>query len=119
LIGIADIFCLPELIAMSLKHPQAPLCSSFMLKELEKVKIELFDRVQPDEDGNDINVMQVMIYQEGLPDSYLEFKGDEDIVSRIRPVTGCLSRSSVNAFAMVSRRSCLEATTSIVPVSDE
>ena len=58
------------------------------IKELfglgEKVKIELFDRVQPDEEGNDINVVQVMIYQEGLPDSYLEFKGDEDIVSRIR-----------------------------------
>jgi hypothetical protein len=44
----------------------------------EKVKIELFERVQPDEEGNDINVVQVMIYQEGLPDSYLEFKGDEE-----------------------------------------
>jgi hypothetical protein len=26
----------------------------------------------------------VKYYQEGLPDAYLEFEGDEDIVSRIR-----------------------------------
>lgn len=50
----------------------------------EKVKIELFDRTLPDEDGNDIDVVQVMVYQEGLPDSYLEFEGEENIVSRIR-----------------------------------
>ncbi len=50
----------------------------------EKVKIELFERSLPDDDGNDIDVVQVMVYQEGLPDSYLEFEGDDDIVSRIR-----------------------------------
>jgi hypothetical protein len=33
---------------------------------------------------DDVDVVQVMIYQEGLPDAYLEFEGDEDIVSRIR-----------------------------------
>ncbi len=50
----------------------------------DKVKIELFDRTLPDDDGNDVDVVQVMIYQEGLPDAYLEFEGDESIVSRIR-----------------------------------
>ncbi|EKF9276409.1 hypothetical protein O1B68_002150 [Vibrio cholerae] len=50
----------------------------------DKVKIELFDRTLPDDDGNDVDVVQVMIYQEGLPDAYLEFEGDENIVSRIR-----------------------------------
>ncbi len=50
----------------------------------DKVKVELFDRSLPDDDGNDVDVVQVMIYQEGLPDAYLEFEGDEDIVSRIR-----------------------------------
>jgi hypothetical protein len=50
----------------------------------EKVKIELFDRTMPDDYGNGVDVVQVMIYQEGLPDSYLEFEGDENIVSRIR-----------------------------------
>lgn len=49
----------------------------------DKVKLELFERTMPDEEGNDIDVVQVMVYQEGLPDSYLEFEG-EDIVSRIR-----------------------------------
>lgn len=49
----------------------------------EKVKLEIFERVMPDEEGNDVDVMQVMVYQEGLPDSYLEFQG-EDIASRIR-----------------------------------
>lgn len=50
----------------------------------EKIKIELFDRTMPDDDGNDVDVVQVMVFQEGLPDSYLEFEDDENIVSRIR-----------------------------------
>jgi len=50
----------------------------------EKVKIEFFERTLPDDDGNDVDVVQVMVYQEGLPDSYLEFEGEENIVSRIR-----------------------------------
>ncbi len=50
----------------------------------EKVKIELFERTLPDDDGNDIDVVQVMVYQEGLPDAYLEFKGEDELVSRIR-----------------------------------
>ncbi len=49
----------------------------------DKVKLELFERTMRDEDGNDVDVVQLMVYQEGLPDSYLEFEG-EDIVSRIR-----------------------------------
>lgn len=49
----------------------------------DKVKLELFERTMPDDEGNDIDVVQLMVYQEGLPDSYLEFEG-EDIVSRIR-----------------------------------
>ena len=49
----------------------------------DKVKLELFERTMRDEDGNDVEVVQLMVYQEGLPDSYLEFEG-EDIVSRIR-----------------------------------
>ena len=49
-----------------------------------KVKVEVFDRMQPDDMGKDNDVIQVMIFQEGLPDSYLEFKNDDDIVSRIR-----------------------------------
>ena len=49
-----------------------------------KVKVELFDRTMPDDNGDDIDVVQVMVYQEGLPDSYLEFESDDHIVSRIR-----------------------------------
>jgi hypothetical protein len=50
----------------------------------DRVKVEVFNRTLPDEDGNDVDVIQVMIYQEGLPDAYLEFDGEETIVSRIR-----------------------------------
>ncbi|WLQ14323.1 hypothetical protein O5O45_00010 [Hahella aquimaris] len=50
----------------------------------EKVKVELFDRTMPDEEGQDIEVVQVMVYQEGLPDAYLEFEEEDSIVSRIR-----------------------------------
>ena len=49
----------------------------------EKVKVEFFQRSLPDGDGDEMEVIQVMVYQEGLPDSYLEFAGD-DIVARIR-----------------------------------
>ena len=50
----------------------------------DRVKVEVFNRTLPDDDGNDVDVIQVMIYQEGLPDAYLEFDGEETIVSRIR-----------------------------------
>jgi hypothetical protein len=49
----------------------------------DKVKLELFERIVTDEEGRDVAWMQVMVYQEGMPDAYLEFEG-EDIVSRIR-----------------------------------
>jgi len=49
----------------------------------DKVKIEFFERTLPDGEGEETEVIQVMIYQEGLPDSYLEFAGN-DIVPRIR-----------------------------------
>ena len=49
----------------------------------DKVKLELFGRTATDEEGRDVEWVQVMVYQEGLPDAYLEFEG-EDIVSRIR-----------------------------------
>lgn len=32
----------------------------------DKVKLELFERTTVDDDGNDINIVQVMIYQEGF-----------------------------------------------------
>lgn len=50
----------------------------------DKVKVERFDRTLPDPDGNDIHVVQIMVYQEGMPDAYLAFEGEETIVSRIR-----------------------------------
>lgn len=50
----------------------------------DRVEIELFDRRLPDDEGNNVDMVQVMIYQEGLPDSYLEFEGEESVVSCIR-----------------------------------
>jgi hypothetical protein len=49
----------------------------------EKVQIDHFERIQPDAEGNDVEVVQFMIYQEGMPDAVLEFDGDE-VISRIR-----------------------------------
>ncbi len=66
---------------VSLDTFKAQLKSLFGLGD--KVKLELFERTMVDDEGNDVDVVQVMVYQEGLPDSYLEFEG-EDIVSRIR-----------------------------------
>lgn len=66
---------------VSLDTFKAQLKSLFGLGD--KVKLELFERTLVDDEGNDVDVVQVMVYQEGLPDSYLEFEG-EDIVSRIR-----------------------------------
>lgn len=49
-----------------------------------RVKIEQFNRQIPNEDGEEISTVQLMLYLEGYPDSYLEFKNDEDIEPRIR-----------------------------------
>lgn len=49
----------------------------------EKVLIEMFERTRTDRDGQDHELVQVMIYQEGLPHSDLVIEG-EDLVSSIR-----------------------------------
>ncbi|OED43321.1 hypothetical protein AB833_04045 [Chromatiales bacterium (ex Bugula neritina AB1)] len=50
----------------------------------DKVKVEPFERTLPDEEGKEITAVQLMVYQEGLPDTYLVFEGEENITSRIR-----------------------------------
>ena len=49
----------------------------------ERVLIELFSRTRTDKQGEERTLIQVMIYQEGLPHSDLEIQG-EDLVSNIR-----------------------------------
>ena len=50
----------------------------------DKVKVEFFERALPDADGGVRDVVQVMVYQEGLPDSYLAFEEEDQMVSHIR-----------------------------------
>lgn len=51
-----------------------------------KVKVETFKRTKPYGDGQSLELVQVMIYREGLPESYHVFE-DDDVVSHVvRPV---------------------------------
>ncbi|ABC32276.1 conserved hypothetical protein [Hahella chejuensis KCTC 2396] len=76
----------------------------------EKVKVDMFQRVLAAEDGGQSQVFQIMVYQEGLPDSYLEFEGENDIVSRIRrPISEhaiiyCESNGAVEVVAAKAER---------------
>lgn len=51
-----------------------------------KMKIEAYSRESVDEDGEVVAVDQVVVYKEGLPDSYKALEKDEIIVKIRRPV---------------------------------
>ncbi len=46
-------------------------------REGEKIKVDVFKRVRPGLDGEEYELVQVTIYREGLPNSFLVFEGDE------------------------------------------
>lgn len=50
----------------------------------DRVKIDYFECIQSGEGGTDNPVVQVMVYQEGLPDVFLEFTDDEHIAPCVR-----------------------------------
>lgn len=78
---IAD--CVPlQTDKSSLDHFKNSMRSLFGMGD--RVKVEFFERSIPDEEGNEAEVIQVMAYQEGQPDSYLEFEGEDNLVSRVR-----------------------------------
>ena len=51
-----------------------------------KVKIEVFSRTKPYGDGQELELVQVMIYREGLPESIDVFDDDDLISQVVRPV---------------------------------
>ena len=61
---------------------KAKLRTIFTLSD--RVKVDVFYRYLPNDEGVNLCVAQVMIYQEGFPDSYLEFESDDELVARLR-----------------------------------
>ena len=51
-----------------------------------KVKIEVFTRTKPYADGQELKLVQVMIYREGLPESFNVFDQDDLVSQIVRPV---------------------------------
>lgn len=46
-----------------------------------KIKIEIFDRKKPYGENQELNIVQIMVYREGLPESYIALE-DDDLVSK-------------------------------------
>lgn len=63
-------------------------CVKQRLNLADRITVELFERRMPDEEGIDQDALQIMVYQEELPNTYLEFGVDGMLTSRVRrPVT--------------------------------
>ena len=52
----------------------------------DNAKVEVYQRTRPNFDEPDSNLVQIMVYREGLPDSYLEFQGEDLARRHRRPV---------------------------------
>ena len=48
-----------------------------------KLKVEIFNRTRSDLEYDAVDLVQIMIYREGLPDSYLAFENN-DLVTKVR-----------------------------------
>lgn len=51
-----------------------------------KIKVEIFDRNKPYAEDEDLQLVQVMVYREGLPESYTALEEDDLVSKIIRPV---------------------------------
>ena len=51
-----------------------------------KMKIEVYSRQRPDDEDGTTPVEQIVVYREGLPDSYPAFEGNDLVTKIIRPV---------------------------------
>lgn len=51
-----------------------------------KVKIEIFDRKKPYGENQELNIVQIMVYREGLPESYTALENDDLVAKTFRPV---------------------------------
>ncbi len=51
-----------------------------------KIKIEIFDRKKPYGEDQELNIAQIMVYREGLPESYTALENDDLIAKTFRPV---------------------------------
>jgi hypothetical protein len=49
-----------------------------------KLKVEIFNRTRSDLEYDAMDLVQIMIYREGLPDSYLAFEGNDNLVTKVR-----------------------------------
>lgn len=47
-----------------------------------KVKIEIFDRKKPYGENQELDIVQIMVYREGFPESYTAFDGENEVVSK-------------------------------------
>lgn len=51
-----------------------------------KLKVEIFNRTRSDLEYDAVELVQIMIYREGLPDSYLAFENNDLVMKVRRPV---------------------------------
>lgn len=51
-----------------------------------KLKVEIFNRTRSDLEYDAVDLVQIMIYREGLPDSYLAFENNDLVMKVRRPV---------------------------------
>ena len=51
-----------------------------------KIKIEIFDRKKPYSEDQELNIIQVMVYREGFPESYTALENDDLVAKTFRAV---------------------------------
>jgi hypothetical protein len=51
-----------------------------------QVKVEVFDRKKPYKDDQELRIIHVMVYREGLAESYIALEGDDLVPKSYRPV---------------------------------
>lgn len=51
-----------------------------------KIKIEIFDRKKPYGEDQELDIVQIMVYREGFPESYTALENDDLVAKTFRPV---------------------------------
>lgn len=80
-----DAFIGPENLAISTNEDHlSSFRNKFMglFRAAGKVKVDIFERIRLDDDENEVEIIQIMVYREDLPSTQLAFDND-DLVPKI------------------------------------
>ena len=84
-----EAFVGPEKITISKDRSHLELFKSKLMelyRAMGRIQVDIYERTRSDIEGNDIKIIQIMVYREDLPNTQLAFENEKLVSKMVRPV---------------------------------